>query len=161
MDTAYIILGGNVGNRQENLELAAQLIEKQAGAIANKSDIYVTAAWGNTAQPDFYNQALCIKTLLTAVKLLETLLNIEKEMGRTRGEQKWTERIIDIDILFFNEEIISEPNLKIPHPYIQERRFVLVPLAQIAGEIIHPQSGKTVNKLLSECPDTSEVHLLK
>ena len=161
MSKAYIILGGNTGNRSENLQQAMELIEKRAGSISGRSGIYVTAAWGNTEQPDFYNEAICIDTELKAPELLETLLNIEKEMGRTRGEKKWAERTIDLDILFYNDDVILEPRLTIPHPYIQERRFVLVPLAQIAGTFVHPVLRKTIDQLLEECADSSAVRPLK
>jgi len=161
MNTAYIILGGNIGNRSENLRQARQFIEAEAGTISKASEIFATAAWGNIHQPDFYNQALCIHTMLGPQQLLKTLLDIEKKMGRIRGEQKWTARTIDIDILFYNDAVISEPQLSIPHPYIQERRFVLRPLAQIAGTFVHPVLHQTVNELLSRCPDSSDVQLLQ
>lgn len=157
MNTAYLILGGNIGNRLQNLQKALQLISKQAGLITETSDIFTTSAWGNTDQPDFLNQALCLQTPLTAVDLLETLISIEQQLGRVRDHQKWTERVIDIDILFYNRDIINTPDLKIPHPYLQERMFVLVPMAQLAPMFVHPALNKNIQTLLFECTDKLEV----
>jgi len=160
MNTAYLILGGNKGDKHKNLVDAIQLIEARIGEITKKSGIYLTKAWGNTKQPDFYNQALCLETNLSATELLKQLLAIEKELGRTRTNKKWQERTMDIDILFFNDEIIDEPNLKIPHPYVQERRFVLIPMNEIAKNHIHPFSKKSIDALLEECADDLEVKLV-
>lgn len=157
MNTAYLILGGNIGNRLQNLQKALQLISKKAGLITETSDIFTTSAWGNTDQPDFLNQALCLQTPLTAVDLLETLISIEQLLGRVRDHQKWTERVIDIDILFYNTDIINTPDLKIPHPYLQERMFVLVPMAQLAPMFVHPALNKNIQTLLLECTDKLEV----
>lgn len=161
MNVAYLILGGNIGNRLENLRQARHLINERAGAITKTSAIFVTAPWGNTDQPDFYNQALRIETKFPSDELLAELLKIEASAGRIRDGKKWAERSIDIDILFYNDEIINEPQLRIPHPHIAERRFVLAPLAQIAGEHIHPESHKSINALLHECKDDSEIKLLE
>ena len=159
MNTAYLLTGGNIGNRKDNLAIAWKHISVQCGHIINSSSLYETAAWGKTDQPAFLNQALEIQTELTAPQLLKKLLNIEKQTGRVRKE-KYGPRIIDIDILLFNDEIHNFPLLKIPHPEMQNRRFVLEPLAEIAPEIIHPVSKKTIVELLAICPDKLEVSRL-
>lgn len=160
MNTAYLILGGNKGKSIESIEKANQLISSKAGVITKKSNIFVTKAWGNTQQPDFLNQAIAITTELSPLYLLSTLLSIEQELGRTRTTEKWVERTIDIDILFFNNEIINLPNLKVPHPYLHERKFVLVPLNELCPEFLHPTLNRTVKDLLTLCQDELEVRLL-
>lgn len=157
MNEAYLVLGSNLGDKLANLDKAISLIELKSGSIISQSKVYQTAAWGNQNQSDFYNQCIKIKTSLNALELIDNLLLIEKIIGRTRGEQKWQERIIDIDILFYNNQVINEPNLKIPHPYLQDRKFVLIPLTEIAAELIHPTINKTVRDLLMECKDNLEV----
>ena len=157
MNSAYLILGSNIGNSWEILAKANDLIKSEAGEIIKKSSVYESAAWGNKNQPNFLNQALCVSTKLSAIALLKTLLVIEQQLGRVRDGSKWMARSIDIDILFYNADIISTEELKIPHPYIHERRFVLLPLQEIAGEFIHPQHKKSIAKLLVECPDKLEV----
>ncbi|MCW3086344.1 MAG: 2-amino-4-hydroxy-6-hydroxymethyldihydropteridine pyrophosphokinae [Bacteroidetes bacterium] len=160
MNYAYLALGGNIGNKLENMNKTQELINLRAGLITSESGIYATAAWGNTQQPDFYNKVIRIETGLSAVQLLEELLAIETQMGRVRTAEKWTERTMDLDILFYNDAIISEPHLKVPHPYIQERKFVLAPLAEIAESYVHPALHKTIGQLLSECSDASEIKRL-
>jgi len=157
MNIAYLILGGNKGNRLQNLQNAIHLIAEEAGKITEESDIFATGAWGNTNQPDFLNQALCLQTPLTAANLLIKLISIEQKLGRERNEQRWMERTIDIDILFYNNDIIDMPDLKIPHPFIQERKFVLTPMAQLAPLLVHPIYNKSIKTLLSECQDKLEV----
>jgi len=157
MNEAYLILGSNVGDKLANLSKAISLIELKSGSIIQQSKIYQTAAWGNENQSDFYNQCIKINTSLKPIELIDNLLLIEKIIGRTRGEQKWQERIIDIDILFYNNQIINEPNLKIPHPYLQDRKFVLIPLAEIAAELTHPIFNKSVRDLLTDCKDNLDV----
>lgn len=157
MNKAYLLTGGNLGNRGENLQKAARFIEQYCGKIVLQSSVYETAAWGVKDQPDFYNQALLIHTHLTAENLLKALLQIEMQMGRKR-EIKMGPRIIDIDILFFNASIINEPHLTIPHPRMQDRRFVLMPLTEIAPGFLHPVLRKKVNHLLEECTDQLNVH---
>jgi 2-amino-4-hydroxy-6-hydroxymethyldihydropteridine diphosphokinase len=160
MNTVYLLLGGNKGDKLQNLQQAIQLLEEQVGNITKCSDIYVTAAWGNISQPDFYNQAICLETTLSPNNLLKQTISIEESLGRIRTEKKWEQRTMDIDILFYNDEIIDTPDLKIPHPYIQERKFVLIPMAQIASFILHPKLQKNIQILLSECVDTLEVRCL-
>ncbi|MBS1745272.1 MAG: 2-amino-4-hydroxy-6-hydroxymethyldihydropteridine diphosphokinase [Bacteroidetes bacterium] len=157
MDIAFLITGGNLGNRWENLSKAAALIEAHAGEIIMLSSVYETAAWGITEQPDFYNQVVSIETLLNPDELMQTLLEIEQMMGRQRG-LRMGPRIIDIDILLMGSLIYSSPVVTIPHQRLAERRFVLTPLAEIAGDIIHPVYQKTIKDLLMDCNDELSVH---
>jgi len=155
---AFLLIGGNLGDRLQNLEQAGQQIAKNCGDVVKQSSIYETAAWGKTDQPDFLNQVLEIETTLDARKLMSKIMEIEKLMGRERN-QKYDPRTIDIDILFFNEEVIDESFLKIPHPELQNRRFVLIPLAEIAPQFYHPVLKKNIFQLLKECKDPLEVKL--
>jgi 2-amino-4-hydroxy-6-hydroxymethyldihydropteridine diphosphokinase len=157
MNTAFLLTGGNLGNRLENLANAVKLIEKNCGNIHKLSFIYETAAWGYTNQPDFYNQAIELRTLLDPDNLMMSLLNIEDEIGRKRSI-KLGPRVIDIDILLMNDMVYQSSTVTIPHPHLAERRFVLTPLAEIGGEITHPFLKKTINELLAECKDKLAVH---
>ncbi len=157
MNTAYLLLGGNLGNKELNLAQAVVLIEEKVGPTPKKSDIFITSAWGNTEQPDFYNQAIEVSTELTASGLLNELLRIEEIIGRKRSGNKWQERTIDIDILFYNNNIINTAELQVPHPHLQDRKFVLAPLAQIAADLIHPVLKKSISTLIDECSDPLEV----
>ena len=152
MNTAYLLTGGNLGNREENLLTARQLIAEVCGTITKFSALYETSAWGNTDQPAFLNQAIKLETKLTARQLIRKLLKLEKQMGRIRQE-KYGPRIIDIDILFFNNEIHQYKLLKLPHPELQNRRFALMPLAEIAPDHIHPVLNQSVTALLNDCSD--------
>jgi 2-amino-4-hydroxy-6-hydroxymethyldihydropteridine diphosphokinase len=156
MNQAFLLLGGNLDDRKQNLAKAGELIQKQCGTISHLSSLYETAAWGKTDQPAFLNQAIEIKTPLSAKELMKCILKIENDMGRTRIE-KYGPRIIDIDILFFNREIYDEDFLKIPHPQLQNRRFALIPLEEIAPSFKHPVLKKSVSQLLKECRDKLEV----
>ena len=156
MSTAHLLIGGNLGDRKENLLTAISLISEQCGPLTQSSSIYETEAWGITDQPSFLNQALEISTSLNARQLMRKILKIEKEMGRVRKE-KLGPRIIDIDILLFEDEIHDLRFLKIPHPEMQNRRFVLVPLAEIDPTLHHPVLKKTIAELLEECPDLLNV----
>ncbi|HKG69644.1 MAG TPA: 2-amino-4-hydroxy-6-hydroxymethyldihydropteridine diphosphokinase [Segetibacter sp.] len=156
MNDAYLLTGGNIGDRLVSLQQACMKIEKQAGIVLKKSAVYETAAWGITDQNLFLNQVLLVSTSLPPQELLQTLLHTEQELGRKRIV-KMGPRIIDIDILFYNNEIISTPVLTVPHPQIANRRFVLTPLNEIAPGFVHPGMPKTITELLEICPDTLEV----
>ena len=156
MNTTYLLLGSNMGNSREKLVQTRQHITKQIGKIIRESGIYSTAAWGNTDQPDFLNQVIVVETVLAAPATMQTNLAIEKKMGRIRSVKN-APRTIDIDILFFNKEIIVQPDLVIPHPEIPNRRFVLIPLNELSANFIHPVLKKTIHQLLRVCPDTLAV----
>ena len=156
MNKAYLLTGGNEGNRLSHLLQAITNIEKYCGEIAARSSLYESAAWGKTDQPDFLNQTLLLHTNLNAQNLMRTILDIEEKMGRKRVRQ-YGSRTIDIDILFFNNEIIDAPSLVIPHPQIQNRRFTLVPMDELAPGLIHPVLLKSIHQLLEECTDPLDV----
>jgi 2-amino-4-hydroxy-6-hydroxymethyldihydropteridine diphosphokinase len=157
MNKAYLLIGGNMGDRLANLEDAKNAISKLCGNILSQSAIYETEAWGFKEQPAFYNQALCLATTQKAVELLNNLLAIELNLGRTRTIYLGP-RTIDIDIIYFNDEIIDLENLTIPHASMSERNFVLTPLTEIAPGFIHPVFKKSNSDLLSECKDMATVY---
>jgi 2-amino-4-hydroxy-6-hydroxymethyldihydropteridine diphosphokinase len=146
-----------MGERMANLAAARNRINIDCGRITASSSIYETEAWGYKEQPTFLNQALAIETSLEAEKLMEEILKIEMALGRKR-EIPLGPRIIDIDIIYFNDEIINSSNLTIPHPSMAERKFVLTPLAEITPAYIHPILLKTNEVLLKECGDSSVVY---
>ena len=156
MNTVYLLLGSNMGNSEQTLSVAINMIEKNIGKVTNSSSIYKTAAWGNENQPDFLNQIVVASSLLTAPAVLHQIFAIEKEIGRVRTT-KYAARVIDIDILFFNDEIIHTQNLIIPHLQIQNRKFVLIPLAEVAPFYQHPLLKKTAKELLRNCTDKLNV----
>ncbi len=151
-------MGSNLGNREENLSTARELIGTKVGDICSISSIYETAAWGITAQNAFLNQVVALETRYSPSAVLAMVLKIEQEMGRIR-EIKWGERSIDIDILYYNAEIISTENLTIPHPFIEARKFVLIPLCDVAGDLVHPKHKLSNFDLLKQCPDLGKVRL--
>lgn len=159
INTLFVITGGNLGDKKKNMAYAAHQIESRIGHITNRSSIYETAAWGITDQPSFYNQVLAIETTLFPGEIMKILLQIEKDMGRVRTIKN-ASRKIDIDILFFNDEIINTKNVTIPHKEIPNRRFVLIPLNEIAPELIHPVLQKSVEQLLNDSADDLEVKKL-
>lgn len=154
----YLLLGSNLGDRENNLSVAREHIAEKIDSILQSSAIYETAAWGKEDQPNFLNQVIALKTGLDPYVLLTTLLQIENGMGRER-KVKWGERIIDLDILFYGDEVISNDQLTIPHPGIPSRKFTLLPLQEIAPDLIHPQLNKSITELLTSCPDPLEVKL--
>ena len=156
MNTVYLLLGSNMGDSEQMLSVATNMIEKNIGKLTTSSAIYRTAAWGKEDQPDFLNQIIIVSSLLSSSTLLKEIFVIEKEMGRVRTTKN-AARVIDIDMLFFNDEIIQTENLTVPHKQIQNRKFVLVPLAEIAPDFIHPVLKKSSLELLSICSDKLNV----
>ncbi len=159
MNKTYLLLGSNMGNSKAQLLKAIKNISKTIGVVIRQSALYSTQAWGNTNQPDFLNQVVVVKTTLTAAQTLKFILEIELAMGRIRTIKN-APRVIDIDILFFNKEIIKEVSLVVPHPEIENRRFVLIPLNELSPNLKHPVSQKNMHTLLLNCSDTLEVKKL-
>jgi 2-amino-4-hydroxy-6-hydroxymethyldihydropteridine diphosphokinase len=160
MNKTYISLGSNRGNRTANLNRAINLLSEWVGNVTKVSSLYETPPWKMADKTDFYNQVLLLETILPETELIDTVILVETMMGRLRTSNKYEPRIIDIDILFFNEEIINTEELPVPHPLITERKFVLVPMVEIAPEFIHPVFKKTMVQLLDECEDKSEIRKL-
>lgn len=156
MDTAYLLLGSNMGDRMANINSAIQKIGLICGDIVQTSSVYETAAWGFTDQDSFLNQVVVLDSLMHPTQLMLHLLEIEKQVGRKR-EFKYGPRTIDIDILIFDSEIINNSILTIPHPELTNRRFALIPLAEVAGEIIHPVFNQNITQLLLDCTDNGHV----
>ena len=148
-------MGGNLGDRLENFSLATNALKKFM-IIISESLVYETAAWGIINQPSFLNKVLFVETELSAFELLQALLEIEEHIGRKRLV-KFGPRLIDIDILFFNDEIVESEKLIIPHPEIQNRRFALIPMNEVAPTLKHPVLKKSINQLLQDCPDQLDV----
>lgn len=155
MTDVYLLLGSNEGDRQAWLQQAVEQLAA-LGNINSQSALYQTAAWGIEDQPAFLNMALRLQTELHPLELLQKIHDIEQHLGRQRT-LKWGQRTLDIDILFYGDAVIDLPELKVPHPYLQERRFALVPLNEITPDFLHPGLNKTISQLLDECPDKLEV----
>jgi 2-amino-4-hydroxy-6-hydroxymethyldihydropteridine diphosphokinase len=162
MQTSYLLLGSNLGDKERHLHSACNLINTCAGVISDHSSIYQTEPWGFDSTDVFFNQALKIETNLKPGKLLTTLLKIENELGRQRnGNCGYSSRVIDIDILLYANQIIRTKALSLPHPKLHIRRFALMPLWEIAPDLIHPVFIKSVFQLLNECDDQLYVRLVK
>lgn len=159
MIDVFLLLGSNLGNRQSFLQQAITFIAAEIAPVVKQSSIYETEAWGKTDEPNYLNQIIQLKTDMKPRVLLEKILAIEHELGRERTE-KWGSRTIDIDILFYGMEVISEPGLNIPHPQLHNRRFTLAPLEEIAPELVHPVLHKNISRLKSELKDNLNVKKL-
>jgi len=158
MSTVYLLLGGNRGDTEKILSRASGLIEQRIGLIFSSSSVYKSSPWGFEDSQWFLNQVLVVETFFSAREVLENTQLIEKELGRKKKTTTHYEgRLIDIDILFFDNSVIDEPDLEIPHPRLHQRRFTLVPLAEVIPELKHPQLNKNIRTLLEECPDNSDV----
>lgn len=153
----HLLLGSNRGDRLTLLHHAVESIELQIGTIVNFSSVYETQPWGFHDDIPFLNQVLCVRTGLNPFQVLEKILQIETDLGRTRKSKNYSSRTIDIDILFFENQTVDNAQLVIPHPRMHLRRFTLKPLAEISGTLVHPVLGKTISELLDSCEDQSKV----
>jgi 2-amino-4-hydroxy-6-hydroxymethyldihydropteridine diphosphokinase len=149
MSIAYIGIGSNLGRREENCFRAIELLKKKGIALVKRSSLYETEPWGMKGQPRFLNMAIEIETDLRPLQLLKILKNIEKEAGRKKS-RRWGPRVLDLDILLFDDIIMDEVALKIPHPFMQERAFVLKPLNEIAPGVQHPVLKKSIHELFRQ-----------
>jgi 2-amino-4-hydroxy-6-hydroxymethyldihydropteridine diphosphokinase len=157
MKIIFLGIGTNLGNREGNLEQAVERIGNFPGRVLQASSLYETEPWGFQAEEKFLNMVVKIETDLTPDELLVKILHLESILGRVRGAEQYMSRLMDIDILFYDDLVINEDHLKIPHPLLHERKFVLVPLCEIEPGLVHPVKGKTILELLEICEDRSEV----
>jgi len=158
MNNTILSIGGNLGNRLENIYQAIGYIEERIGNITQRSSIYESEPWGFEAEHRFLNVVVAVETSLSPESLLEKIHEIEQLMGRTRFGNGYASRTMDIDILFFNEDVINTPTLTVPHPLLHERRFVLFPLTEIMPNKVHPILRKSAVELLEECRDEGLNH---
>jgi 2-amino-4-hydroxy-6-hydroxymethyldihydropteridine diphosphokinase len=149
---AIIMSGSNLGNREQNLLLANRKIEKTTGTIITTSAVYKSEPWNMNGEPEFLNQALLIETELSAREVMKTLLDIENELGRVRGLASGS-RTLDLDLIFYSDGVIQEPDLVVPHPRMHLRRFNLLPINEIAPNWIHPLLHLEIHQLLDKCSD--------
>jgi 2-amino-4-hydroxy-6-hydroxymethyldihydropteridine diphosphokinase len=156
MEEAYLLLGSNLGDSKKYLSDAIIQITDLVGEPSGKSSLYQTASWGKTNQPDFINQVIRVQTNLEPQQLLTTILVIEENLGRKRTE-KWGSRTIDIDLLFYGSQIIREENLVVPHPFLHERRFTLLPLLELNPDLVHPVLNQTIKQLYQQLNDNLSV----
>jgi len=161
MNIVFLGIGTNLGNRKANMKQAVAGIENLPARVLQSSSFYETEPWGFQSEEKFLNMVIKIETNLTPFTLLEKIHILETKLGRVRGTGRYISRLIDIDILFYDDLIIAAENLKIPHPLLHERKFVLIPLCEIEPGIIHPVLGKTISDLLQICEDTGVVTLYK
>ena len=159
MAEALLGLGSNLGDRIQNMTKAINMLNESAIIIRSCSSVYETDPWGFDSGDSFLNAVVAVSTPLTPAGLLSAILNIETLMGRERSGEGYVSRIIDIDILFYDSLVINEEGLRIPHPLLHERRFVLVPLKDLVPDFIHPVTGKSVKEMLLQCLDRGAIRL--
>ena len=161
MNKVFLGLGTNLGDREANLRMAVESIIENIGPVVRSSSVYETEPWGFRTEDLFLNMVTEVETKLKPSGLLGRMLMIEANMGRLRSGKGYSSRIIDLDILLYGEKIMDSKSLVIPHPKLHERRFVLVPLCEIAPDLVHPVLKKDIKTLLKECRDIGEVRKIK
>jgi 2-amino-4-hydroxy-6-hydroxymethyldihydropteridine diphosphokinase len=157
MSKVFLGIGTNLGNRKANLRKAREMIGEYIGRILNSSSVYETAPWGFEAENDFLNMVMEVETNLSPSEIMKKIADIESKLGRERDQDRYSSRVIDIDIVLYDDLAINENGLKIPHPLMHERKFVLVPLCELAPDMIHPVLEKSMSVLLEECRDRSKI----
>ena len=160
MAVTYLIIGSNLGDKVNYLKMANLYINQRIGLMLRKSAIYESEPWGFNDESSFLNQVIELDTSLTPLELLKTIQSIETELGRVRGKIQYSSRTIDIDILFYENLVFDSDTLKIPHPQIEFRKFVLVPLNELSPEFMHPSLHLTIHQLLEKCLDSGYVRLV-
>jgi 2-amino-4-hydroxy-6-hydroxymethyldihydropteridine diphosphokinase len=153
MVDVFLLLGSNLSDRNLLLKQAIACIEEEIAPVIKRSAVYETQSWGKEDSPDYLNQVILIQTQLSAQIILQKILNIEWKIGRVR-EEKWGPRLIDIDILFYGDTLIDDPELQVPHPELHKRRFTLEPLVEIAPDLVHPVLNKNILELKNELKDS-------
>jgi 2-amino-4-hydroxy-6-hydroxymethyldihydropteridine diphosphokinase len=161
MKKVFLGIGSNLGDRESNLNVTLERIEKNIGPVLKSSSVYETEPWGFESDNKFLNMVVIAETKLTPSGVLGAILMIETFLGRTRAGKQYSSRIIDIDILLYEDAVLDEVSLKIPHPLMHERRFVMVPLCELEPEMVHPTLGKTFKSLLESCKDKSNFRKYK
>jgi 2-amino-4-hydroxy-6-hydroxymethyldihydropteridine diphosphokinase len=160
MNLIYLSLGTNLGRREQHLEAALELIQSRVGTVVSVSRYYESEPWGYSSEYSFYNCCVSLSSALDPLPLLDKLLEIEMEMGRKREGKGYSDRIIDIDLLLHGDCKMDHPRLTLPHPSMGDRKFVLLPLAEIAPALIHPLTKRTISEMLQNCMDQSKVRAL-
>jgi 2-amino-4-hydroxy-6-hydroxymethyldihydropteridine diphosphokinase len=153
MSLVYLLIGGNTGNRMKYLKSAVEMIARGIGKVIRMSSVYETEPFGFNAKKQFFNMCVLVETELSPRRILEVITSL----GRKRMTEKYVSRTIDIDILFYDDVILNEPFLIIPHPELHKRNFALIPMAEVGPEFIHPVFGKTITRLLEESTDRHKV----
>jgi len=156
----YLLLGSNLGDRKKHLSTALDLIRELIGPVIRVSSIYETEPWGFSSENYFFNMVVQVGTFVLPREVMLKIGEIEETFGRKRQGRSYSSRTMDVDILFYDDLVMKGEELQIPHPLIQERRFVLVPLNEIATDLIHPVFQKSIGELFNNCPDTKKVRKL-
>ncbi len=160
MARLFLLLGGNLGDKAQIFKSAEESLAKELGPVVQRSAIYETEPWGFECEDLFWNQVLVIETSLNPEEVLLHTKSIELQLGRVRKADRYTSRLIDIDLLFYDDLVMNEEKLVLPHPRMIDRRFVLIPLLEVAPDFVHPVFQKDIQALLDECSDKLEVKRL-
>ena len=161
LNTVYIGVGTNLGDKLNNIRMAYQMIQSSVGDITRKSFIYKTPPWGFESKEDFNNSVIEVKTKLDSIQLLDELQSIEKALGKKQAYQiGYASRLIDLDIIDFNGEIIDNKRLSIPHSHLSDRNFVLFPLFDVCPKWVHPKTKKSISKLIKAIENKGEISVV-